>query len=234
MSILTRSTQRAESRSGWLDMSVTEGSRPEARDGGSSDSGKSQRNRERTRDGGGDQVTRRTHKSSRCGARWRGAGMKYTWMESPVGRLLLAGDAAGLRSVSFLTSNRADVVREDWVEDRLALRDVERQLRDYFAGALRRFDLQLAPVGTEFQLRVWRELRVIPYGETISYGELAKRVGNAKASRAVGLANGCNPIAIIVPCHRVIGTDGSLTGFGGGLRNKEILLELESGQGRLL
>jgi methylated-DNA-[protein]-cysteine S-methyltransferase len=160
--------------------------------------------------------------------------MKYTWMESPVGRLLLAGDAAGLRSVSFLTSNRADVVREDWVEDRLALRDVERQLRDYFAGALRRFDLQLAPVGTEFQLRVWRELRVIPYGETISYGELAKRVGNAKASRAVGLANGCNPIAIIVPCHRVIGTDGSLTGFGGGLRNKEILLELESGQGRLL
>jgi methylated-DNA-[protein]-cysteine S-methyltransferase len=160
--------------------------------------------------------------------------MKYTWMESPVGRLLLAGDEAGLRSVSFLMSNRADVVREDWVEDRVALRDVERQLRDYFAGELREFDLELAPVGTEFQLRVWRELRAIPYGETISYGELAKRVGNAKASRAVGLANGCNPIAIIVPCHRVIGSDGSLTGFGGGLRNKEILLELESGQGRLL
>lgn len=160
--------------------------------------------------------------------------MKYTWMESPVGRLLLAGDEAGLRSVSFLTSNRADVVREEWVEDRVALRDVEQQLRNYFAGELREFDLELAPVGTEFQLRVWRELRAIPYGETISYGELAKRVGNVKASRAVGLANGCNPIAIIVPCHRVIGSDGSLTGFGGGLRNKEILLELESGQGRLL
>jgi methylated-DNA-[protein]-cysteine S-methyltransferase len=160
--------------------------------------------------------------------------MKYTWMESPVGRLLLAGDEAGLRSVSFLTSNRADVVREDWVEDGVALRDVERQLRDYFAGELREFDLELAPTGTEFQLRVWRQLRAIPYGETISYGELAKRVGNAQASRAVGLANGCNPIAIIVPCHRVIGSDGSLTGFGGGLRNKQILLELESGQGRLL
>jgi methylated-DNA-[protein]-cysteine S-methyltransferase len=160
--------------------------------------------------------------------------MKYTWMESPVGRLLLAGDAAGLRSVSFLTSNRADVVREEWVEDRVSLREVERQLRDYFARKLRRFDLELAPVGTEFQLRVWRELRAIPYGETISYGELAKRVGNVRASRAVGLANGCNPIAIIVPCHRVIWSDGSLTGFGGGLRNKEILLELESGQGRLL
>jgi methylated-DNA-[protein]-cysteine S-methyltransferase len=160
--------------------------------------------------------------------------MKYTWMESPVGRLLLAGDEAGLRSVSFLNSNRADVVREDWVADSVALRDVERQLRDYFAGELREFDLELAPTGTEFQLRVWRQLRAIPYGETISYGELAKRVGNAQASRAVGLANGCNPIAIIVPCHRVIGSDGSLTGFGGGLRNKQILLELESGQGRLL
>jgi methylated-DNA-[protein]-cysteine S-methyltransferase len=160
--------------------------------------------------------------------------MKYAWMESPVGKLLLARDEAGLRSVSFATSNRADVVREDWVADRVALRDVERQLRDYFAGELREFDLQLAPVGTEFQLRVWRELRAIPYGETISYGELAKRVGNVQASRAVGLANGCNPIAIIVPCHRVIGGDGSLTGFGGGLRNKEILLDLESGQGRLL
>jgi methylated-DNA-[protein]-cysteine S-methyltransferase len=159
--------------------------------------------------------------------------MKYTWMESPVGRLLLAGDEAGLRSVSFVTSNRADVVREDWVKDRVALQDVERQLRDYFTGALRDFDLQLAPVGTEFQLRVWQALRAIPYGETISYGELAKRVGNVKASRAVGLANGCNPIAIIVPCHRVIGSDGSLTGFGGGLRNKEILLELEKGQGKL-
>jgi methylated-DNA-[protein]-cysteine S-methyltransferase len=145
--------------------------------------------------------------------------MVYTWMESPVGRLLLAGDEAGLRSVSFEASNRAEMVREDWVEDGAALGEVV---------------LELAPVGTEFQLRVWRALREIPYGETISYGELAKRVGNVKASRAVGLANGCNPIAIIVPCHRVIGSDGSLTGFGGGLRNKEILLELESGQGRWL
>jgi methylated-DNA-[protein]-cysteine S-methyltransferase len=160
--------------------------------------------------------------------------MNYTWMDSPVGRLLLAGDQAGLRSVSFATSNRAGVVREDWVEDVAALKDAVRQLRAYFAGVLQEFDLELAPVGTEFQLRVWKALREIPYGKTISYGELAKRVGNVKASRAVGLANGCNPIAIIVPCHRVIGSDGSLTGFGGGLRNKEILLELEGRQLRLL
>lgn len=103
-----------------------------------------------------------------------------------------------------------------------------RQLREYFAGRRRQFDLPLAPTGTEFQLRVWQELRRIPYGETISYGELARRVGNPRASRAVGLANGANPIAIIVPCHRVVGADGRLTGFGGGLRRKATLLELES------
>ncbi len=160
--------------------------------------------------------------------------MVYTRMESPVGWLLLVGDEAGLRSVSFEVSKRTAVVMDGWREDEAAFGEVVRQLRAYFSGELREFDLQLAPEGTEFQLRVWRALRKIPYGETISYGELAKRVGNAKASRAVGLANGCNPIPIIVPCHRVIGSDGSLTGFGGGLRNKEKLLELESGQLRLL
>jgi methylated-DNA-[protein]-cysteine S-methyltransferase len=160
--------------------------------------------------------------------------MVYRTMESPVGKLLLVGNEARLRSVSFEDSRRAALVLDGWREDETAFGEVVRQLRAYFAGELREFDLELAPEGTEFQLRVWRELRAIPYGETISYGELAKRVGNAKASRAVGLANGCNPIPIIVPCHRVIGSDGSLTGFGGGLRNKEILLELESGQLRLL
>jgi methylated-DNA-[protein]-cysteine S-methyltransferase len=160
--------------------------------------------------------------------------MVYTRMESPVGRLLLVGDEAGLRSVNFEDSKRAAVVLDGWREDEAALAEVVRQLRAYFAGELVRFELELAAEGTEFQLRVWRALREIPYGETISYGELAKRVGNVKASRAVGLANGCNPIAIIVPCHRVIGSDGSLTGFGGGLRNKEILLALESRQMKLL
>jgi methylated-DNA-[protein]-cysteine S-methyltransferase len=160
--------------------------------------------------------------------------MIYARMESPVGNLLLVGDEAGLRSVNFAESKRAAEVLPEWREDGGALSEVVRQLRAYFAGELREFKLELAPAGTEFQLRVWQELRRIPYGETITYGELARRVGNIKASRAVGLANGCNPIAIIVPCHRVIGSDGSLTGFGGGLRNKEILLELEGGQKRLL
>src|SRR5277367_4084024 len=160
--------------------------------------------------------------------------MIYARMESPVGNLLLVGDEAGLRSVNFAGSKRAAEVLPEWREDGGALSEVVRQLSAYFAGELREFKLELAPAGTEFQLRVWQELRRIPYGETITYGELARRVGNIKASRAVGLANGCNPIAIIVPCHRVIGSDGSLTGFGGGLRNKEILLELEGGQKRLL
>jgi methylated-DNA-[protein]-cysteine S-methyltransferase len=161
-------------------------------------------------------------------------GMVYTRMESPVGRLVLVGDEAGLRQVWFAEGRRVEVVERDWREDKAAFAEAVRQLRAYFAGELREFDLELAPVGTEFQLRVWHELRRIGYGETISYGELARRVGNAKAARAVGLANGSNPLPIIVPCHRVIGGNGSLTGFGGGLPNKKWLLELERGQGSLI
>jgi methylated-DNA-[protein]-cysteine S-methyltransferase len=108
-----------------------------------------------------------------------------------------------------------------------------KQLREYFAGRRAEFDLPLAPEGTEFQRTVWRNLQDIPYGETISYGELAKRVGNPKASRAVGAANGQNPIPIVIPCHRVIGANGKLTGFGGGLPTKEALLALETKQLRL-
>jgi methylated-DNA-[protein]-cysteine S-methyltransferase len=104
------------------------------------------------------------------------------------------------------------------------------QLRGYFAGELTAFDLPLAPAGTDFQRRVWSALRTIPYGQTWSYGELARRVGSA--SRAVGLANGKNPIALVIPCHRVIGSDGSLTGYGGGLDRKRFLLELETGADR--
>jgi methylated-DNA-[protein]-cysteine S-methyltransferase len=111
---------------------------------------------------------------------------------------------------------------------------VIRQLQAYFFGELKHFDLPLTPEGTEFQLRVWNSLRTIHYGETISYAQLAQKIGNPQAVRAVGLANGCNPIPIIVPCHRVIGSDGSLTGFGGGLANKKILLVLESRQLSLL
>src|SRR5882672_4335891 len=154
----------------------------------------------------------------------------YTTIDSPVGNLLMAADAQGLRLVSFESSKRAAPVQPDWMEDRSPFAEVIRQLQAYFSGELKQFDLPLAPEGTEFQLRVWNGLRTIPYGETISYAQLAQKVGNPQAVRAVGLANGCNPIPIIVPCHRVIGSDGSLTGFGGGLANKKILLDLESGQ----
>ena len=154
----------------------------------------------------------------------------YTAMESPVGQLLLAGDAGGLRLVHFATGRRPKVPEPGWKHDPAAFALATRQLQAYFAGELKEFDLPLQLSGTEFQLRVWRELQKIPYGETISYGELAKRVGDPKLARAVGLANGANPIPIIVPCHRVVGSDGSLTGFGGGLPTKRRLLALESRQ----
>jgi methylated-DNA-[protein]-cysteine S-methyltransferase len=162
------------------------------------------------------------------------SAVSYTRIESPVGKLLLAADAQGLRLVSFESSKRATPVQPDWKENKAPFAEVIRQLQAYFDGELREFDLPLAPEGTAFQLRVWNSLRTIPYGEKISYGQLAQRIGNPKAVRAVGLANGCNPIPVIIPCHRVIGSDGSLTGFGGGLSNKEKLLALESRQMRLL
>ena len=158
----------------------------------------------------------------------------YTRFESPAGLLLLAGDAKALRQVSFESSKRSTPPKADWKQNRAAFAEVIRQLKAYFRGELKEFDVPLAMEGTEFQLRVWNELRAIPYGETISYTQLAGRIGNSKAVRAVGLANGSNPIPIIVPCHRVIGSDGSLTGFGGGLPTKKMLLELESRQLSLL
>jgi len=158
----------------------------------------------------------------------------YSRMKSPVGTLLLASDECGLRLVSFENSKRAAAVKASWKPDEAPFVEVVRQLQAYFDGERKEFDLLLAPEGTDFQLDVWRSLRVIPYGETISYGQLAERIGNPRAVRAVGLANACNPIPIIIPCHRVIGSDGSLTGFGGGLSNKKKLLDLENKQMSLL
>ena len=160
--------------------------------------------------------------------------VSYTTVESPVGRLLLAADDAGLRHLLFMKGRRA--VRPDptWREDRGPLEETIRQLRQYFSGESNGFDLRLAPEGTPFQREIWRRLCDIPYGETVSYGELARRMGNPKASRAVGLANGANPIAIVIPCHRVIGSNGQLTGYGGGLSIKKTLLALERRQLRLL
>lgn len=154
----------------------------------------------------------------------------FTRIESPVGGLLLAGDGASLRLISFATEDKSSRPGPDWREDPGPFLEAIRQLRAYFDGKLREFDLPLDPVGTPFQLAVWDRLRQIPYGATISYGELARRMGRPQASRAVGLANGANPLPIVIPCHRVIGSNGKLTGYGGGLAIKEVLLALERGQ----
>ena len=156
--------------------------------------------------------------------------MFYTVMKSPIGPLMLAGDDDRLHFVHFATGRRPRSPQADWIEDKAPFREVIRQLEMYFEGKLQDFDIPLVLDGTEFQLRVWRNLQKIPYGETVSYGQLAKRLGRPAAARAVGLANGSNPIPIIIPCHRVIGSNGDLTGFGGGLPLKKKLLALESRQ----
>jgi methylated-DNA-[protein]-cysteine S-methyltransferase len=162
------------------------------------------------------------------------ATVYYTSVESPVGPLLLAGDRQVLRVLWFGRGRRSQGPDPAWVESSDELRGIAAQLREYFAGGRRRFEIQVEPRGTEFQRRVWRALLDIPYGETTSYGALAGRLGDVKATRAVGLANGANPIAIVIPCHRVIGAGGALTGFGGGLPTKRALLDLEQGQRTLL
>jgi methylated-DNA-[protein]-cysteine S-methyltransferase len=160
--------------------------------------------------------------------------MHYRTLTSPIGPLLLAGDGEGVRFLLF-ANGRSDVrPRADWVNDRGELDEPARQLDDYFRGHRREFGVAVAPQGTDFQRSVWTELQRIPFGETISYGELARRIGNPKAVRAVGLANGSNPISIIIPCHRVIGSNGALVGYGGGLPTKHALLAHERGQARLL
>lgn len=151
----------------------------------------------------------------------------YSVYESPVGSLLLAGDGIELSLISFPEGKAARRPEPDWLRRNDAFKNVKNQLRAYFAGDLTEFDLPLAPQGTDFQLQVWEALKTIPYGETRSYGDIAAQIGRPDASRAVGAANGQNPIPIVIPCHRVIGRDGSLTGFGGGLVCKQHLLALE-------
>jgi O-6-methylguanine DNA methyltransferase len=151
------------------------------------------------------------------------ATIHYSRFSSPVGPLLLAVSERGLIALEFGSGD----IGESWVEAPEKTAPLARQLEEYFAGRRRRFDLPLDVRGTEFQRRCWQELLKIPYGETRSYADIASAIGNPPAVRAVGLANGQNPIAIVVPCHRVIGSDGSLTGYGGGLEVKRRLLELE-------
>jgi methylated-DNA-[protein]-cysteine S-methyltransferase len=157
----------------------------------------------------------------------------YTKMDSPIGELLLVGDGETLSGLYMQDGRKPKRIAADWSESSAAFAEVKRQLEEYFAGERTTFDMKLAPEGAPFEREVWHALEAIPYGETVSYGEIARRVGQPGAARAVGTANGRNPISVIVPCHRVIGADGSLTGYGGGLERKRLLLELERGQGRL-
>jgi methylated-DNA-[protein]-cysteine S-methyltransferase len=153
----------------------------------------------------------------------------FTTMESPIGELMLTTDGSALTGVFMEEHRHGPESRDGWVRDdgHALLQNAARELREYFAGERRDFSVPLNADGTTFQKTVWAALLEIPYGGTMSYGELARRIGNAAASRAVGLANGRNPISIIVPCHRVIGSNGSLTGYGGGLERKQALLALE-------
>ena len=141
--------------------------------------------------------------------------MFFTYLDgTPVGRLLIAGDENGLPE-------------KDWVANEKPFKEAVKQLNAYFSGQLQDFDLPLAPEGTEFQQKVWKALRKVKFGKTASYGHIAAQIGNPAASRAVGMANGRNPISIIIPCHRIIGSSGKLVGYGGGLKHKETLLKLE-------
>ncbi len=159
----------------------------------------------------------------------------FTWLEpSPIGDLLLTSDGDALTGLYMSPHVRRPAITEPDAAHNVVFDEVVPQLRAYFAGELRTFAVATRPAGTPFQLRVWDELSRIPYGETISYAELARRVGSPTGFRAVGQANGRNPISVIVPCHRVIGASGKLVGYGGGAERKRFLLDLESAGQRLL
>jgi methylated-DNA-[protein]-cysteine S-methyltransferase len=151
---------------------------------------------------------------------------QYTIMKTPVGSLLIAENSSGVSAIIFNADSYS--IPESWHRVKNLSSEVMKQLQQYFNGERYEFDLPLAPEGTPFQLDVWRALEKIPYGETISYLDLAKKIGKPAAVRAVGAANGANPLPIVIPCHRVIGHNGKLTGYGGGLEKKQYLLSMES------
>jgi methylated-DNA-[protein]-cysteine S-methyltransferase len=154
---------------------------------------------------------------------------EYCWIESPLGRMLLMSDGRGLTGLHFEREKYFPPIGQDWTESPATpvLAQAARQLGEYFAGERDRFDLPLAPSGTAFQQCVWRELLGIPCGTTVTYGDIARGIGAPKSVRAVGAAVGRNPISIVVPCHRVVGSDGALTGYAGGLERKRALLAHE-------
>jgi methylated-DNA-[protein]-cysteine S-methyltransferase len=154
--------------------------------------------------------------------------MRYTYIDSPIGRLQVTRDEGGVTGLDLPTARYPRQIRDDWERDDAVFDDVRAQLSEYFAGTRQQFDLPLNARGNAFQHAVWQVLTEIPYGETTSYGKVAAAVGHPDGARAVGVANGQNPIPIIVPCHRVIGADGSLIGYGGGLSTKRWLLDHEA------
>ena len=153
---------------------------------------------------------------------------RYTHLPSPLGTVLVTSVDGKLTRL-YLDCDE-EPVGNDWIEDRAAFEHLAAQLDEYWRGELTEFDVPMSPVGTDFQKQVWAALREIPYGTTVTYGAIADRIGKPSAVRAVGRANGSNPIAVIVPCHRVIGANGSLTGYAGGIDKKAKLLELERGR----
>lgn len=154
---------------------------------------------------------------------------RFARYESPLGPMFATAEEGGITHIEFVGAKYAPEARADWVEDPQApdLAACGTQLAEYFAGKRTEFDLPLAPQGSEFQQRVWREIARVPYGKTISYGELAARAGAPGQARAAGAATGRNPVSLVIPCHRIVGSDGSLTGYAGGLERKRELLELE-------
>ena len=152
--------------------------------------------------------------------------MRYRYINPQIGPLMLAGSST-LELLRFPIKGKRKAPEIGWVEDNTIFPDAVYQLAQYFEGRLKQFDLDVQPIGTNFQKQVWQALLTIPYGTTVTYGEIAEQIHNPKAFRAVGLANRCNPIPIVIPCHRVIGKNGKLTGFAGGLDIKQALLNLE-------
>ena len=155
--------------------------------------------------------------------------IRYARFESPLGPVLAIADEVGITHIDFIGAKYERRIEPGWIEDprASALADCVRQLTEYFAGSRTEFDLPLAPRGSDFQQRVWREIARVPYGETISYGELARRAGAPGQARAAGAATGRNPVGVLIPCHRIVGANGSLTGYAAGLERKRGLLELE-------
>jgi methylated-DNA-[protein]-cysteine S-methyltransferase len=151
----------------------------------------------------------------------------YQYMDSPIGKLLVAGDEKGLHLINFPKNGKPSLPESDWTENPKPLQEALLQLDAYFSGRLKTFSLNLCLDVRPFQKKVLTTLRRVPYGQTISYGKLAEKIGSPKASRAVGQANAKNPMPIVIPCHRVIGSNGKLTGFGGGISIKQALLDLE-------